>query len=71
MQADPLRNADTPDAAGALESGMRTGQGADDEPEMTIGDKFTGADEEEEAGDVASAAAVLGAEPSDEGQEED
>jgi hypothetical protein len=38
---------------------------------MTIGDKFAGADEEEEPGDVASAAAVLGAEPSEEGQEED
>jgi hypothetical protein len=54
-----------------MESGMRTGQGADDEPEMTIGDKFAGADEEEEASDVAGAAAALGAETSDEGQEED
>jgi len=71
MQADPRRNEDSPDAAGALESGMRTGQGADDEPEMTIGDKFAGADEEEEVGDVASAAAALGAESSDEGQQEE
>jgi len=71
MQADPLRDEEKPNAAGAMESGMRTGQGADDEPEMTIGDKFAGADEEEDAGDVASAAAVLGAEPSEEGQQEE
>lgn len=47
-----------------LESGMNTGQGADDEPEMTIGEKF---DEAEETDDetLVEAEIALGATPTE------
>ena len=40
--ASPERAAGPPARAGEIETGMRTGQGADDEPTMTIGDRHAG-----------------------------
>lgn len=50
--------------AGEIDDAMRTGQGADDEPEMTIGDKHSGEAAPDPDGDgrltVGEAAELLG-----------
>ncbi len=64
-----------PVAPVVMEDAMDTGQGADDEPEMTIGDKYGDGPDGSETGEqgnlrVEEAAALLGAPSDDPGRAE-
>ena len=75
MSVDREREGGTPAGSVEIEGAMETGQGADDEPEMTIGDKYgdeVNDSETDEQGtlSVEEAAALLGANEDEQKREE-
>jgi hypothetical protein len=75
MSVDREREGNTPTGPVEIEGAMETGQGADDEPEMTIGDKYGDEADDSETGEpgtlrVEEAAELLGANEAEPKREE-